>query len=109
MWRQILYIVLNAWCTDDYIGYTARHLYERCDEEHLNLKKKQQSEVKDHIRNCSCCKQADISYRDFSILRRCQSEVHAKLFEAFLIKRMRPSLNKQLFAQGASKILHIWK
>ena len=96
-------------CTDDYIGYTARHLYERCDEEHLNLKKKQQSEVKDHIRNCSCCKQANISYRDFSILRRCQSEVHAKLFEAFLIKRMRPSLNKQLFAQGASKILHIWK
>ena len=95
-------------CTDAYIGYTIRHLYERCDE-HLNFKKKQQSEIKDHIRNCSCCKQKDISYRDFSILRRCQSETHAKLFEAFFIKRMRPTLNKQLFAQGASKILHIWK
>ena len=96
-------------CSDTYIGYTSRHLFERCDEEHLNLKSKKQSEIKDHIRKCSVCNSSTLSYSVFSIVRRCRSEVHAKLFEAFAIKRFRPSLNVQLFAQGASKILHIWK
>ena len=96
-------------CSDTYIGYTSRHLFERCDEEHLNLKSKKQSEIKDHIRKCSVCNSSTLSYSVFLIVRRCRSEVHAKLFEAFAIKRFRPSLNVQLIAQGASKILHIWK
>ena len=96
-------------CTDSYIGYTSRHLYERCDEEHLNFKTKKQSEVKDHVMHCLSCKESKLSFRVFSVLRHCRSETHAKLFEAFCIKRFHPTLNKQLFAQGASKILHIWK
>ena len=96
-------------CPDNYIGYTIRHLYERCDKEHLNLKSKSKSEIKDHIRLCNDCQQHNPTYQDFSILRRCTSEVQCKLFEAFAIKRLHPTLNKQLFAQGASKILHIWK
>ena len=94
-------------CPDNYVGYTIRHLFARAGE-HLNLKTKQSSEIKDHIRHCTTgCKNA--TYKDFEILRRCRSETHCKLFEAFAIKKLRPSLNKQLFAQGASKILHIWK
>ena len=89
--------------------YTGRHLYVRCDEEHLNLNTNKQSEIKDHIRQCSTCSNCVLSHRDFSIVRRCRNEVHAKLFEAFAIKRFRPTLNKQLYAQGASKILHVWK
>ena len=99
---------MDASCTDSYIGYTSRHLFERCGE-HLNLKTSTKSEVKDHVKNCNACKQHTLSFRNFSVVRRCQSEVHAKLFEAFAIKRVRPALNKQLFAQGASKILHVWK
>ena len=103
------YNCMSDSCTDSYIGYTGRHLFERCDEEHLNLKSNKQSEIKDHIRNCLSCKSSDLSYRAFSVVRRCRNEVHAKLFEAFAIKRFRPTLNKQLFAMGASKILHVWK
>ena len=99
---------MDASCTDSYIGYTSRHLFERCGE-HLNLKTSKQSEVKDHVKNCNACKQHTLSFRDFCVVRRCKSEVHAKLFEAFAIKRVRPALNKQLYAQGASKILHVWK
>ena len=93
-------------CPDNYVGYTIRHLYARAGE-HLNLKAKQSSEIKDHLRHCAGCKNA--TYKNFDILHRCRSETHCKLFEAFAIKKLRPSLNKQLFAQGASKILHIWK
>ena len=100
---------LSDSCTDSYIGYTSRHLFERCDEEHLNTNCKNQSEIKDHIVKCSVCKHSSLSYRDFSVVRRCGNVTHAKLFEAFAIKRFRPTLNKQLYAQGASKILHIWK
>ena len=96
-------------CSDAYIGYTSRHLFERCDEEHLNFKSGKQSEIKDHVMNCDDCQKSKLSFADFSVLRRCRSELHAKLFEAFAIKRFRPALNKQLFAQGASKILHVWK
>ncbi len=103
------YNCMSDSCTDSYIGYTGRHLFERCDEEHLNLKSSKQSEIKDHIRNCSACKCSNLSFRVFSVVRRCRNEVHAKLFEAFAIKRFRPTLNKQLFAMGASKILHVWK
>ena len=93
-------------CTDSYVGYTIRHLYARA-EEHLKVDGKQQSEVKEHVRKCSACKNA--CHKDFLVLNRCSSEVHCKLYEAFAIKRMRPTLNKQLFANGMSKILHIWK
>jgi len=103
------YNCMDASCSDSYIGYTSRHLFERCDEEHLNMKTSKQSEIKDHIKQCNACGSRTLSFRDFCIVRRCKSETHAKLFEAFAIKRMRPTLKKQLFAQGASKILHIWK
>ena len=95
-------------CTNKYVGYTIRHFYERC-EEHVNIKKSGKSEIKDHVKTCVSCKNRSIDYHDFKILRRCRTEVQCKLFEAFAIKRIRPSLNKQLFAQGASKILHVWK
>ena len=93
-------------CTDNYVGYTIRHLFERADE-HLKLTDKKQSEIKDHIRKCASCKNA--SYKNFAVINRCKSETHCKLFEAFAIKKMRPTLNKQMFAHGMSKILHIWK
>ena len=95
-------------CTDSYIGFTSRHLFVRC-AEHLNTNLKQQSEIKDHVINCSACNNSTLCYKNFSVVRRCRDAVHAKLFEAFAIKRFRPSLNKQLFAQGASMILHVWK
>ena len=102
------YNCLSDSCTDSYIGFTSRHLFVRC-AEHLNTNLKQQSEIKDHVINCSTCNSSTLCYKNFSVMRRCRDAVHAKLFEAFAIKRFRPSLNKQLYAQGASMILHVWK
>ena len=96
----------NESCTDSYVGYTVRHLFTRA-EEHLKVKCNKQSEIKDHVRKCISCK--DATYKDFKVKHRCGSETHCKLFEAFTIKKTRPSLNKQLYANGMSKILHIWK
>ena len=95
-------------CTDNYIGFTTRHLYERV-EEHTACHKQGQSEIKDHLKSCLFCKARGVSHVDFTILRRCRSALQCKLHEAFAIKRFRPVLNKQLFAEGASKILHVWK
>ena len=95
-------------CTDNYIGFTTRHLFERV-AEHTACNKQGQSEIKDHIKSCSTCEGNGVSHADFRVLRRCSSAVQCKLHEAFAIKRFRPVLNKQLFAEGASKILHVWK
>ena len=102
------YKCMNDSCSDSYVGYTTRHLYERCNE-HLDLQTKKQSEIKDHIRQCNACQCLCPDYTDFKILRRCRDATQCKFFEAFAIKRLQPVLNKQLFANGASKILHVWK
>ena len=39
---------MNASCPDDYIGYTTRHFYKRCDDEHLNLQSSAKSEIRGH-------------------------------------------------------------
>ena len=102
------YKCMNVSCSDSYVGFTTRHLFERCNE-HLDLQTKQQSEVKDHIRLCNACQCLCPDYTDFEILRHCRNMTDCKFFEAFAIKRLQPTLNKQLFANGASKILHVWK
>ena len=100
---------MNASCSDDYIGYTTRHFYERCDNEHLNLKSSCKSEIKDHLRKSAVCRNENLDYSNFNILRHCKNETYCKFFDAFAIKRLSPTLNKQMFAKGASKFLHVWK
>ena len=100
---------MNASCSDDYIGYTTRHFYERCDNEHLNLNSSCKSEIKDHLRKSAVCRRENLDYSNFNILRHCKNETYCKFFEAFAIKRLSPTLNKQMFAKGASKFLHVWK
>ena len=102
------YKCMNDSCSDSYVGYTARHLYERCNE-HLHISSKGQSEIKNHIRQCIACQGLCADFTDFTILRKCKNTIDCKFFEAFAIKRLQPSLNKQMFAKGASKILHVWK
>ena len=102
------YKCMNASCSDSYVGYTSRHLFVRCNE-HLDISSRGKSEIKDHVRHCSGCQTFCPDYTDFAILRKCKDAIDCKFFEAFAIKRLQPSLNKQMFAKGASKILHVWK
>ena len=102
------YECMNVSCSDSYVGFTSWHLFERCSE-HLDLSSSKQSEIKDHVRLCSACQGLCVDYTDFAILRKCRNTIDCKFFEAFAIKRLQPSLNKQMFAKGASTILHVWK
>ena len=99
---------MNASCPDDYIGYTTRHSFERCDKEHLNLKSSGKSEIKDHLRKSVECRKEQLDYSKFKkldILRHCRNEAYCKFFEAFSIKHLNRTLNKQMFA----KFLHVSK
>ena len=95
-------------CTVSHVGYTSQHLFERCNE-HLDTQTATKSEIKKHIRCCMACQCLCPDYTDFTILRRCRNATECKFFEAFAIKRLQPTLNKQLFAKGTSKIIHVWK
>ena len=114
--RTPLHIVSNVVyrfdCVRDahtsYIGMTKRHLVTRCNE-HIDFKCAQKSEVCTHILNCDACGKCTISPRHFSIIRNCRDETDCKLFEALNIKRLKPVLNKQLFAQGAAIMLKVFK
>ena len=90
-----------------YIGYTSRHLLTRV-AEHTELTKNTKSHVKSHILECDGCRNAEVSLNDFIVLKHYSSEMDCKVGEALAIKKHRPLINKQLFANGASMILNIW-
>jgi len=96
------YECMSESCTDSYIGFTTRHLFERV-EEHTARERKGQSEVKDHLKTCLVCKQNNVNHAHFTVVRRCRSETQCKLHEAFNIKRFRPVLNKQMLQRGQVK------
>ena len=67
------------------------------------------SHVFAHIKNCDSCKGSQLSVHDFKVLQHCVDETECKIAEAFAIKKCRPVINKQLFAQGTSLTLKVWK
>ena len=91
-----------------YIGYTKRHLISRV-AEHTVPSKAKNSHVYAHIENCVSCKARKPEVCNFKVMQRCKDETDCKIAEAFAIKKNRPVINKQLFAQGSSLILRVWK
>ena len=81
--------------TVNYIGYSNRTLCERV-KEHLSGN----TAVSDHIANCNMCSANKITISDFEILRKCRTKLDTAVFEAVLIKRHRPVLNRQLIKPG---------
>ena len=53
-------------------------------------------------------KDACVGFDSFKILKHYSCEMDCRVGEAFAIKKHRPLLNKQLFANGASLILNVW-
>ena len=91
-----------------YIGMTSRHLITRV-KEHLNLGDLHtKSAIKDHIYQCKICSNSNYSINSFRILRQCNNDYDTKIHEALIIKRKKPELNKQLFANGASFLLNVF-
>ncbi len=85
-----------------YVGKTKRHLVTRV-KEHLKLKN---SAIKQHIDNCNSCK--DINITHFKILHSGTSDFNVKVKEALEIKRVNPTLNIQMYQNGASFLLNVF-
>ena len=89
--------------TVNYIGHTNRALRERV-KEHLDGG----TAVSDHISNCSACNSNNISIDDFKILRSCRTKFDTTIYEAMMIKKLNPKLNRQLIKPGYSFTLKVF-
>ena len=85
-----------------YIGKTKRHLTTRV-KEHTHLT----SAIYDHIAVCEPCNKG-ISCYSFSIVDSGKNDLEISIKEALHIKYKKPSLNKQLYANGTSFILNVF-
>ena len=83
-----------------YIGKTKRHLVTRV-EEHLssNDEADSDSQIKKHISKCQHCSQSDLD--SFEVIKKTRSSYEVLIYEALLIKKFRPRLNKQLHQSGS--------
>ena len=86
---------------------STRHLITRANE-HLNVRQKSDSAINQHIRDCEHCSEANHNVSSFKILKKCSTEYETKIQEALLIKKLNPSMNKQLFSNGSSFLLNVF-
>ena len=85
--RCVVYHFICDLCDADYVGYTARHLFQRVTE-HKN------SAIGNHFYEAHS--RSDLlneSY--FKILRKCQGKFDCLVFEMLYIKKFKPNLNVQ--------------
>ena len=74
--------------------------------EHLNLADNiTKSVIKDHLYNSDKCTFMRHAVESFKVLKMCVTEHDSKIQEAWLIKKLNPKLDKQLYAKGASFFL----
>ena len=90
-----------------YIGTSERHLSIRA-KELLDVSKSGKSAIEEHKKKCSSCKTQPNNTKQFEKIRKCQTSNEAKIYEALVIKRSNAVLNKQLYANGASFLLHVF-
>ena len=86
-----------------YIGYTNRNLIERV-REHL----RGGTAVSDHISECDDCRSKGVTAGNFIILKQCRKRFDTSIYEALLIKRHNPVLNRQLVKPGKTYKLKIF-
>ena len=58
--------------------------------------------------SCDICANTKFNVNSFKIIKKCNSSFETKIHEALLIKKHNPGLNRQLFANGSSFLLHIF-
>ena len=92
-------VVYRFTCPSDsetqYIGYTNRSLRERVSE-HL----KGGTAVSDHISICKSCGDKGVTISNFEILRKCRNKCETPIYEAIMIRKHNPALNRQLVKPG---------
>ena len=97
--------------TQSYIGETTRYLIERAGE-HLDLNANPPSAISSHISSCDACrdmlKSGNLNVNNFDVIKSCKSKVECEINEAFLVKKLSPSMNRQLFMGGAMHTLRVF-
>jgi hypothetical protein len=100
-------VVYEFKCSRDsnanYIGYTNRTLKERV-KEHCSGR----TAVSDHISVCETCSAKRITIDDFEVLKCCRSKCDTAIYEALLIKKLKPGLNHQLVKPGYTWHLQVF-
>ena len=100
-------VVYRFTCPSDsdtqYIGYTNRLLRERVNE-HVRGK----TAVSDHIAFCNGCLDNGVTINNFEILRKCRNKFDTAIYEAILIRKHNPSLNRQLVKPGWQHTLMVF-
>ena len=88
-------VVYKFTCSSDsnteYIGYMTRSLSERV-QEHV----RGGTAISDHITVCDSCNTNGVGIKNFKVIKRCRNAYDTSVYEAMLIKRQNPALNRQL-------------
>ena len=94
-----------------YIGETTRYLIERAGE-HLDLNAHPPSAISSHVSSCEVClnylKSGRLNVNNFDVIKTCKSKIECEINEAFLVKKLSPSMNRQLFMGGAMHTLRVF-
>ena len=100
-------VVYQYTCSCDmnksYIGKTKRHLIARV-EEHKGDK----SAIGQHLKQCTSCHNS-FSINHFKIVNSGKTDLECKIKEALHIKAYNPSLNQNLFQNGSSFLINVFK
>ena len=88
-----------------YIGKTRRHLFVRA-QEHLLKEKNSTSAISKHLKCCRASK--DVSFEQFSVLKKCKNDFECKISESILIRKLKPKINEILYKSGAIYMLKIF-
>ena len=83
----VVYHFVCDLCAADYVGYTARHLFQRV-AEHKN------SAIGKHFHE-GHGRRDRLNESHFKILRKCQGKFDCLVFEMLYIKKLKPNLNVQ--------------
>ena len=73
--HHVVYQFKCSFCDEIYIGFTMRHLHERCEEHKFNS-----SSIKKHFTNKHDCLPDNIN-QQFKVLRKCKTKHHCLIYE----------------------------
>ena len=76
---------MRGLCDADYVGYTARHLHQRVNENKY-------SAIGRHLEQHGLSRN-DLVDKQFSVLKKCRSKFDCLIFEMLFIKELNPQLN----------------
>ena len=87
--QRVVYQFKCSFCDENYVGFTMRHLHERCDEHKLNS-----SSIKKHFINKHDCLPDNFNDQ-FKVLKKCKTKYDCLIYEMLYIRDLSPSLNVQ--------------